>query len=134
MVSQVGTAEFLQWRTSSATLTLNTDGRTYGLEESVELIDETAGADVNKQYIRSYKDGKVSWSGLYQVGGTEVFVSAAAGTLGTLVWAPDGSVAGSYAATIPAISMGVKINASYSALVDLSIDFQQNGAKTYGTL
>ncbi len=134
MASQVGTIAHLQWITSSATLTLSTDQRTITTEESVDLIDETAGADANKQYIVSYKDGKAGFAGLYQAGGTAIFSAAPAGQIGTLKYAPDGSVAGSVLITIPAISNGVKTNSVYNGLVEVSIDWQQNGTKTYGTL
>jgi hypothetical protein len=134
MGSQIGSAAHLQWITSSATLTLNTDYRSFNTGETRELIEETAGSDTSKQWISSYPDGDASFTGLYQIGGTAVFTACVGGQLGTLRYAPDGSVAGSILVTIPAISKGVKINSAYNNLVEVSVDWQQNGVRTYGTL
>ena len=134
MATKIGTALHLQWVTSSATINFNTDYRTFSYEPTVELLEETAGADASKQYIVSYKDGKASFAGLYQAGGTTPFASCAEGQLGTLKVGWEGSAAGSVLQTIPAISMGVKTNTTYNGLVELSIDWQQNGARTDGTL
>jgi hypothetical protein len=134
MATQIGSAAHLQWITSSATLTLNTDYRSFNTNETMGLIEETAGADTAKKFINSYPDGDASFQGLYQVGGTAIFTSCAGGQLGTLKYAPDGSVAGSICITIPAISKGVKMNSAYNNTVEVSVDWQQNGARSYGTL
>jgi len=134
MTSVVGSITHLQWITSSATLTLSTDHRSFNTSESIDLIEETAGADTSRLYINSYKDGDASFMGLYQKGGTAIFTSCLAGQLGTLYYAPEGSAVGSALVTIPAISKGVTISEGYNSLVEVSVDWQQNGARAYGTL
>ena len=134
MATQVGTITHLKWVTSSATINFDTDYRTFSYEPSIELLDETAGADVSKQYIASYKDGKASFAGLYQAGGTTAFQSCREGQVGTLTVGWDGDAAGSVSQTIPAMSLGVKTNVTYNGLTEISIDWQQNGAIAFGTL
>lgn len=133
MAAVVGSSLVLQWVTSSATTTYNTDFRSVNYSPSVALVDETAGADKNKSYLASIKDGKFDFRGVYQAAGTVNLTTATEGQVGTLLYSPEGTAGGKIKFTIPAISMGWQTNQPYDNVVEVAISWQQNGARTEGT-
>jgi hypothetical protein len=133
MPAYVGSIAVLQWVQAAATTTYNTDFRSITYAPSVALVDETAGADANKLYLAAQKDGKLDFKGVYQSTGTTNWFAANEGNVGTLLFSPEGTAAGKQKFTIPAISMGGNLNVPYDGVVELSISWQQNGARTEGT-
>ena len=122
----------IQWVYSGGTVTMSSDYRTAAYTPSVDLVDASAGNDANKTYLVALKDGKFSLTYLDQAGGTATMAACAEGTGGTLFIGPEGTVAGKPKQTIPAIAMGAQRNYPYNEVVEISVEFQQNGARTDG--
>lgn len=124
----------VKWIHSGGTATLTGDYRTFSYEPSVDLLDQSAGADVAKTYVTDLKDGKMSFTGLMQdgasAGGTVMTTVLAEGASGTLIWSPEGTAVGKPKYTAPAICQGVNIQISYNGLTEISVSWQQNGART----
>lgn len=132
MTAYVGSALYVSWIHSGGTVALSGDFRQLNYSPSIEMIEETAGSDANKLYLAGVKDGQVSYSAIMQSKGTALTNALAEGTSGTLIWGPEGTVATNQKITVPAISMGVNYSQPYNDVVELSVTFQQNGARTEG--
>ena len=132
MTENLGKETIVQWVTPAGTVTLSTDQRNFSYTPSVDLIDVTAGADTQKTYCANLKDGQASFSGVNQQGGTVLQAALVEGTGGTLYIGEEGTVAGKPKKTVPAIAMGAKFSMPYTDVVELSCDWQQNGARTDG--
>lgn len=130
-----GSALQLIWTWASGTLVMDTDYRSFNYQPGVEFYEETAGAASTKEYIVSMKTGQASFSGVMQAGSMAAYGSALKeGNLGTLVFRPEGSVAGKYTATIGAYSQGINFNQVYNQLVESTCNFMQTGVRSEGTL
>ena len=123
----------ISWVYSGGTIALDTDYRSIQYTPSIEMFDQSAGADANKTYITGQKDGSVSYSGIFQSGGTAITAALTEGTGGTLIWGEEGTAVGKPKHTMPAISQGASANIQYNALIEISCTFQQNGAKVDAT-
>src|SRR5512146_2573050 len=135
MASFTGSVLTVSWIYSSGTIDMNTDYRSFAYTPSVEYYDETAGADLNHQRIPGYKDGQAKFGGLLQSGSLPTWATALIeGALGTLVWCPEGTAAGKYHGTAAFRSGGLQQQYVYNGLVEVTIDFQQNGARSEGTI
>lgn len=131
----IGSAADLKWTWgATGTIQLNVDYRNFSYTPSINLLEDTAGADTGKSYVPSFKDGNATFSGLLQAGSAPAWGSAfCEGTAGTLYWSPEGTSGGKFKQTIPAMSQGVVITAAYNDLVAVSLSWLQNGARTDGT-
>jgi hypothetical protein len=127
-----GSALVASWVHSGGTATLTGDHRTVTISPTVGLAKATAGSDPDETYLATVKDATVNWSGVVQSGGTALEDALIEGKSGTLIVGPEGTVAGKRKYTIPAISLGPKMNFPFSDVVEMSVDFQKNGALTRG--
>ena len=127
MATITGENLYLRWVYSGGTVVLSTDYTQFTFTPSVELLDESAGADTHRTYIPRLKDSTASYAGRHQASGTALVQALAAGTEGTLEWGEEGTAAGKPKKTLPAISQGASINIPYANLVDISCTFQGNG-------
>ena len=127
-----GNATSLTWVWSGGTINLHSLYRSIFDSPSVDLVDQTVYADTSKSYLVGKKDGKFSWGGVFQAGGTAILAALAAGNGGTLTWGPEGTAVGKPKTVIPAIAMGAQRNEPYDGLMEISCDFQQNGDRTEG--
>ena len=134
MAEFAGSAVLIQWIWASGTVSIHTDQRNYNYAPSIDFIDATAGADTARQRVNSFKDGSLTVSTLAQDGasGTALMAACAEGNSGTIILAPNGTVAGNVKRTIPAICQGVTSSASYNDVTVYDISWQQNGARTDG--
>ena len=137
MAGYTGGSMDIKWMHSAGTTSLSGDYRSLDYTPSIDMVDQSAGADTNKTYITALKDGRVSLTAVFQggsvAGGTVMANVLAEGNGGTLIWSPEGTAATKPKYTIPAISMGPAFSYPYNDLVVLTCDFQQNGARTEGT-
>lgn len=133
MTDYTGKNLYAEWVYSGGTVVLSSDYRTFSSAPTVGLADTTAGADADRTYIATIKDDVVSYAGLHQSAGTVLKSALEAGTGGTLVLAPEGTVAGKPKESYPAIAMGAKMNYPYDNVVEISCDFQKNGARADAT-
>jgi hypothetical protein len=137
MASFVGSSLVVLWVQASATTSLTGDYRTFNYAPSIELLEETAGADTAKQYVPYMKDGRITFTSLLQatsaVGGTVMTSTLTEGNIGTIKFSPEGTAAGKSLYTIPAISMGAALNIQYNNFTEVSVEWQQNGPRVEGT-
>ena len=114
---------------AGGTLVLNSDYRTLTNAPVIGLVDATAGNDADKTYLTTLKDGKYSWKGLAQTGGTVLRSALVEGTGGTLIIGEEGTATGKPKETVPVICMGGQFNFPYDNVVEISCEFQKNGAR-----
>jgi len=112
----------------SGTLTLNTDYRSLSTSPSIGMVDASAGSDANRTYLTTLKDGKYSYRGVAQTAGTVLQAALLPGVIGTLIIGAEGTATGAQKETCPVISMGAAYNYPYDNIVEISCDFQANGA------
>jgi hypothetical protein len=127
-----GSALVTTWVHSGGTATLTGDHRTVTITPTIGLAKATAGSDADEQYLATVKDATVNWSGVVQAGGTALEDALIEGKSGTLIVGPEGTATGKRKYTIPAISMGPKMNFPFSDTSEMSVDFQKSGALTRG--
>ena len=129
----VGKDAYIAWVYSAGTVLLDAQYRSFSAGQSVQLVDATNGHDTWKRYKPNLKDGQLSVGLVWLAKGTVVKNALTAGTEGTLIFGPEGTVATCPKMTYPAISQGVKISEPYSDLVEMTCDFQMNGLEVDGT-
>jgi len=135
MAEYSGTALQVVWNYSSGSINMHTDFRTFTYTPTVDLYEKTAGADAAKTYLAGVKSGQLSFSGVDQSGSFGSFGTfLTEGVVGTVVYKPNGTAAGEYHGTIPAIVMGVSYTNPYAGVTEISVSWTQNGARTEGTL
>ena len=135
MAAFKGSALTLSWITPAGTLALDVDYRTWAYTPTIEQLDQTAGADTARSYVSGFKDGQAQAAGLIQAGSLYAYATALVeGQSGTIVFRPEGSAAGKYSGTIPALSNGFAQSVSYDGLMEWAASWMQNGARTEGTL
>lgn len=132
MVGITGQNTSISWVWSGGTVSLDTDYRSANYDTTIEMYDQTAGADQYKTYITGVKDGSFSYGGVFQSGGTAIVAALERGNSGTIIYGPEGTAVGKEKITIPAISKGAKRNNPFNNLIEISCDFQQNGAEVRG--
>jgi hypothetical protein len=134
MPAFAGTSLKVNWIWASGTLAMDGDYRTFTYTPSIDLFDQTAGADTSRSFVNSYKAGEASFAGLLQSGSAPAWGSALVeGNAGTIIYYPEGTANGNWRGTVPAISLGMAQNLQYNALVETSVSWTQNGARTEGT-
>ena len=72
---------------------LEADFRAFDIDESITIIDASAGDDAHKEKLTGQKDGGATLTLLGQTGatGTATWGHVTPGTNGTLEWAPEGT-------------------------------------------
>lgn len=134
MASYVGSSLIVKWAWASGTLQMDVDYRSFNYTPSINLFDQTAGADANASYLVGFANGQANCSGLLQAGSMPAYASALKeGNTGTIIYYPEGTANGNYRGTVPAISQGLAQNYAYNNLVEFSSSWQQNGVRTEGT-
>ncbi|MFA5208300.1 MAG: hypothetical protein WC428_06685 [Candidatus Paceibacterota bacterium] len=110
---------------------------TFDYTPTVDLYDQTSGADTHKKHLAGVKDSSASMSAYIQsgtnTGGTSLYSILAEGTPGTLKWQPEGTAAGKPYYSELAISNGVGFSYPYNNTVVASVSWQGDGARTEGT-
>lgn len=101
--------------------------------EEVELADQTAGADTNKTYLTTLKDGEASLEVLDVAGGTAataLWNLCVLGAEGTLQWGPEGTASNKPKHWANAIVKSREKSMPYEDVVKATITFQFSGAVT----
>jgi hypothetical protein len=129
MPEYTGGSLFASFINPGGTLVLSTDYRTITSAPTIALVKSTAGSDADETYLVTQKDGKYSWKGVAQTSGTVLENQLLEGTQGTLIIGREGTVAGKVKETVPVIAMGADFNYPYDGIVEVSCDFQKNGAR-----
>lgn len=109
---------------------LQTYYRTAAFDETVDLVDKSAGADGNKTYLSALKDGTYTQDIVMPTGGTALITALAVGTSGTLLFGPEGTAAGKPKASVLAIIQSRGRPLAYNDVTTMSVTWQFNGAVT----
>lgn len=133
MAEFVGSAAVLRWVHSAGTANLSADVRNVQWAPTVDFIDATAGQDTTRVRLASFKDATLSCTLVAQAGTASDYVTIMQeGSSGTVLFSPAGTATGNRLITFPAFAMGVNFTAPYDDVVEVSVEFQANGAFTYG--
>jgi hypothetical protein len=114
-------------------VTISTNYRSTGMSEDIGIVDQSSGADANRTYLTTLKDGTLQTAGKHAAGDTAVWGKLVPGTEGTLHWGEEGSVAGKPSHYANAIVTNRSRDASYDDLIVISAQFQYSGAVVDGT-
>jgi hypothetical protein len=133
MAEYTGTSMYISFTAGTVVSVLSADYRTISTAPVIGLADASAGNDADKTYLPTLKDGKYSWKGLAQTAGTVLENALLEGTLGTLIIAREGTASGKPKETCPVIAMGATFNFPYDNVVEISCEFQKNGARVLAT-
>lgn len=136
MSEYAGSSLVVTWIQAAATTTLTGNHKSFTYTPSINFYDATSGADTHKTYIPGVKDGNATFNALMQSGtgsgGTATFSTLAEGNIGTIKWQPEGTASPLPYFQIPAISQGVQQSEPYDNVVEVTVNFQQNGARVEG--
>jgi len=95
--------------------------------EDCDLVDCSAGADTNHDYLATLKDGSADLDLLEISGGTALWAAIAPGASGTLTWAPNGTASQTVAT---AYVKSRKRDIPFDDCVAISVSFQFSSAVT----
>jgi len=112
---------------------LQADFRTFSDDESMDMVDTSAGVDVAKTYLTTLEDGTATLELVDQTGGTATTAAwnlCDKGAEGTLEWGPEGTASTKPRHYVNAIVKGRKANYPYADIVTLTVDFQFSGVVT----
>ena len=134
MATYAGSSLALVWTTSTGTTNLEGDFRTLTINENIDTIDATAGADAEKKYIAGPTDRNMSLTYLHQEGTADI-AELQSGQVGTLTVYPEGTASTKPTYTIPAlISQGASWNIAYNAAVEITVGWLNYGDMVIGTV
>jgi len=134
MAGLSGSALYVQWITSNGTTTLTGDHTSFSYTPSIEMYDETGGADPALQYIT----GRVGGQAVLNCNGQAADGSALAaqlweGKYGTLTWGEQGSGTTKPKHSAGFYCTGMVPTYPYNNIITYTANFQQNGVRTDGT-
>lgn len=114
--------------TAPGTITFDPDYRTFDFNQTVDVIDATAGADANKVKILGMLDATCTFTSLLQTGGTAFDAALIAGVTGTLTVQPEGTATNKMKIVMPAFSNGASYSFPYADIATASCSFSANAA------
>lgn len=126
MAELTGSALYLKFGST----VLNSDYRTFEQEETGGVVDASAGADTNRTYLTTLKDGTGRFEGVYQASGSAVWTALAPTTSGTLEWGEEGTASGKTKHQVVALVTRRRKTHPYDNVIVIGADFQFNGAVT----
>lgn len=109
---------------------LSADSRKFSYEQTVDIVDGSAGSDLYKPKIVTQRDGNGTVELVNQAGGTALWAAIAPGTEGTLEWGDEGTVSGKPRGYVLAIVSKRSKDVPYDDIVTTNIDFDFNSAVT----
>lgn len=109
---------------------LDTDYRSFSATETAGVTDISAGADANRTYLATLKDGTASISILMQASDTATWAAVAPTTGGTLEWAPEGTTATYPRHYAYAFVLSREKSMAFTDEVVGDVEFQISGAVT----
>jgi hypothetical protein len=119
-------AEFI---CSAGTIALSGDQRSLTVDREVDVVDVSAGADTDKSYLATLKDGTAEIEVMDQasVAATGLEAAMPEGTSGTLIYAPQGTASTKPKRGFAAIVQSLSVEYPYSDAVVYTISFQKSG-------
>jgi len=107
---------------------LNTDFRAFGQTETGDVVDASAGADTSRTYLTTLKDGTATATIVIQAADTNTWDALVPLTSGTLMWAEEGSGAGTQVHTVWAIVTERRKSMDYADLIVADLSWQFSSA------
>lgn len=134
MAAYAGSSLVVTWIQAAATTILTGDHKSLTYTPSINFYDQTAGADTHKSYLPGVKDGSLTFNANMQSGtgsgGTLTYSTLTEGNLGTLRFQPEGTSSPNPKIEVPALSQGAQFSYPYDNVVEVTVNFQQNGARS----
>ena len=112
---------------SFAGTSLEAEFKKLSTTEDADLVDCSAGADTNHDYLATLKDGSADLDLLEVTGATATWAAIAPGASGTLTWKPNGTVTHTVAT---AYVKSRKRDIPFDDCVAISVSFQFSSAVT----
>jgi len=133
MSEYAGSSLVISWLQAAATTVLSGAHKSLTYTPSINFYDATSGADANKSYIAGVKDGTATFNANLLAGsvagGTVTYAVVVEGAAGTLQIQPEGTAASKPKISIPALAQGAQFSFPYDNIVEVTVNFQQNGAR-----
>lgn len=129
MPGSTGAALYLLWDGT----VLDTDYRSFSESEEIGMVDQSAGADLNRTYLTELKDGTASTTIVVQASDTTTWGALVPGGEGTLEWGDEGTASGKPRSYVNAILKSREKSMEYADLIVADIEWQMSGAITDDT-
>ena len=126
MAGVTGTALYLAFDGT----VLDTDYRSMSADESIGLVDQSAGADADKTFLTTLKEGSASGTIVIQSDDTTTWGAVAEGSEGTLEWGEEGTAAGNMRHHVNAIVKRRRKAVQYADLLVADLEWTLSGAVT----
>lgn len=107
---------------------LNTDFRAFNQTETGDVVDQSAGADTGRTYLTTLKDGTATATIVIQAADTNTWDALVPLTSGTLMWAEEGSGAGTQVHTVWAMVIERRKSMAYADLIVADLSWQFSSA------
>ena len=107
--------------------------RSFSVDESIDVVEDTSMGDSAKTYLASIKDFSGTSDVLYDETDTNGQKALSVGSSVTVNFAPEGTDSGDVKLTGTAIVTGKSVNSSFDGLVESTITIQGTGGLTTGT-
>tara|TARA_R100001440_G_scaffold54359_2_gene74153 strand:+ start:300 stop:689 length:390 start_codon:yes stop_codon:yes gene_type:complete len=107
--------------------------RSYSIDETTDVVEDTSMGDASKTYLVSIKDFSGSVDVLYDDTDANGQTALSVGSSVTLNFAPEGTGSGAVKITGTALVTAKSVSASFDGLVESSITVQGTGGLTTTT-
>ena len=107
--------------------------RSFSIDESIDVVEDTSMGDSAKTYLASIKDFSGTIDVLYDETDTNGQTALSVGSSVTVNFAPEGTDSGDVKLTGTAIVTGKSVNSSFDGLVESTIQTQGSGGLTTTT-
>ena len=107
--------------------------RSFSVDESIDVVEDTSMGDSAKTYLASIKDFSGTIDVLYDETDTNGQTALSVGSSVTVNFAPEGTTSGDVKLTGTAIVTGKSVSSSFDGLVESTITIQGTGGLTTGT-
>ena len=107
---------------------LDTDYRAFSSTETGGVVDASAGADANRTYLTTLKDGTATATVVVQVNDAAAWLVVVPGTAGTLQWAEEGNSSGSQCHNVYAYVTERRKTMAYADLIVADVSWQFTSA------
>ena len=107
--------------------------RSFSIDESIDVVEDTSMGDSAKTYLASIKDFSGTIDVLYDETDTNGQTALSVGSSVTVNFAPEGTDSGDVKLTGTAIVTGKSVTSSFDGLVESTISIQGSGGLTTTT-
>ena len=109
------------------------DIRSFSVDETIDVVEDTSMGDSAKTYLASIKDFSGTIDVLYDETDTNGQTALSVGSSVTVNFAPEGTTSGDVKLTGTAIVTAKSVSSSFDGLVESTISIQGTGGLTTGT-